>query len=65
MPHYAKFMKDILSKKKKIAEGVVNLTETCSEVMQRSLLVIMQDPGSFTIPCTIGKHCVTLELASI
>ena len=30
MPHYAKFMKDILSKKRKIAkEGLVNLIGTC------------------------------------
>ena len=57
MPHYAKFMKDILSRKKKITEeGVVNLTATCTTVFQRSLLVKMQDPGSFTIPCTIGNY---------
>ena len=55
MPHYAKFMKDILSRKKKIAEGVVNLIATYSTVIQRSLLVKMQDPGSFTIPYTIGS----------
>ena len=35
MPHYAKFMKDVLRKKKKIVEeGVVNLTATCSAVIQ-------------------------------
>ena len=34
MPNYAKFMKDILSKKRKFAEeGVVNLTATCSAVI--------------------------------
>ena len=56
MPHYAKFMKDILRKKKKIVkEGVVNLTATCSAVIQRSLTIKMQDPSSFTIPCTIGN----------
>ena len=37
MPHYAKFMKDILSRKRKIAEEVVNLTVTCNAVIQRSL----------------------------
>ena len=38
MPNYAKFLKEILSKKKKIAdEGIVNLTATCSAVIQRSL----------------------------
>ena len=57
MPNYAKFLKDILSKKKKIAnEGVVSLTATYSVVIQKSLPVKMKDPGSFTIPCTIGKY---------
>ena len=56
MPHYAKFMKDILSRKRKIAEeGIVSLTATCSAVIQKSLPEIMQDPGSFTIPCKIGN----------
>ena len=56
MPNYAKFLKDILSKKRKFAEnGVVNLTATCSAVIQKSLLEKMQDPSSFTIPCTIGN----------
>ena len=55
MPYYAKFMKDILSRKGKFAEErVVNLTATCSAVIQRTLPMKMQDPGSFTIPCTIG-----------
>ena len=54
MPHHAKLMKDILSRKRKIVEeGVVNLIATCSAVIQRSLPVKMQDPSNFTIPCTI------------
>ena len=57
IPNYAKFFKEILSKKKKIAEeGVVNLIATCSVVIQRSLPAKMKDPGSFTIPCLIGKY---------
>ena len=57
MPNYAKFMKDILNRKKKIAEeGIVNLTATCSAVIQRSLPAKMKDPGSFTIPCSIRKY---------
>ena len=55
MPLYAKFLKEILSKKKKISEeGVVNLTDACSAVIQKKLPEKMRDPGSFTIPCTIG-----------
>ena len=57
MPNYAKFLKDILNKKKKIVEeGIVNLTATCSAIIQRSLPAKMKDPGSFTIPFSIGKY---------
>ena len=56
IPHYTKFMKNILSRKRKnVEEGVVNQTTTYSVVIQRSLPEKMQDPGSFTIPCTIGN----------
>ena len=56
MPLYAKFLKDILSKKRKIAEeGIVNLTATCSAVIKRGLPEKIKDPGSFIIPYTIGE----------
>ena len=56
MPLYAKFMKEILSKKRRIAEeGVVNLTATCCAVIKKNLPEKMKDPGSFTIPCVIGE----------
>ena len=56
MPNYAKFLKDILSKKRKfVEEEVVNLIATCSTVIQRSLPEKMQDLSNFTIPCTIGN----------
>ena len=56
MPPYAKFMKDILSNKRRFAEeGVVSLTTTCNAVIKRSFPLKMQDPGCFTIPCTIGN----------
>ena len=55
MPLYAKFLKDMLSKKRKIVEEeIVNLTTTCSAVMKKELPEKMKDPGSFTIPCIIG-----------
>ena len=56
MPLYAKFLKDILSKKRKIAEeGIVNLISNCSAVIKRGLPEKIKDPGSFTIPCTIEE----------
>ena len=57
MPLYAKFLKEILSKKRKIAEeGTINLTTTCSAIIQQKLPAKMKDPGSFTITCSIRKY---------
>ena len=57
MPNYAKFLKEILSKKRKIVEeGIMNLTATCSEVIQQKLPEKMKDTGNFTIPRSIGKY---------
>ena len=56
MPSYAKFMKGILSRKLKLEElETVALTEECSAVLQQKLPPKLKDPGSFTIPCTIGN----------
>ena len=56
MPLYAKFLKEPLSKKRRIAEeGVVHLTATCNAVIKKTLPEKMKDPGSFTIPCVIGE----------
>ena len=56
MPLYAKFLKEPLSKKRRIAEeGVVHLTATCNVVIKKTLPEKMKDPGSFTIPCVIGE----------
>ena len=57
IPNYAKILKEILSKKRKIVEeGIVNMTVTCSAVIQQKLPAKMKDPGNFTIPCSIGKY---------
>ncbi|XP_062102905.1 uncharacterized protein LOC133813888 [Humulus lupulus] len=56
MPRYVKFMKEIMSKKRKMEDyETVALTEECSAILQRKLPQKFRDPGSFTIPCTIGK----------
>ena len=56
MPSYVKFMKDILSKKRRLSNfETVNLTKECSAILQRKLLQKLKDPGNFTIPCTIGN----------
>ncbi|XP_058775049.1 uncharacterized protein LOC131649295 [Vicia villosa] len=56
MPTYAKFMKDIISKKRTIDSDPIILTETCSAILQgMKIPVKKKDRGSVTIPCTIGK----------
>ncbi|XP_058725613.1 uncharacterized protein LOC131596895 [Vicia villosa] len=57
MPTYAKFMKDIISKKRIIESDPIILTETCSAILQgMKILVKKKDRGSVTIPCTIGDR---------
>ncbi|XP_070041480.1 uncharacterized protein [Nicotiana tomentosiformis] len=55
MPAYAKFLKEILTKKIKIEETlVVKLIDHCSAILQNKLPQKCEDPGSFTIPCSLG-----------
>ncbi|CAL1411480.1 unnamed protein product [Linum trigynum] len=56
MPKYAKFMKDLLTNKRKLGElSTVMLNEECSAILQNKLPEKRKDPGSFTIPCMIGS----------
>ncbi|KAI3469034.1 hypothetical protein Pfo_025697 [Paulownia fortunei] len=56
MPNYAKFMKNVMSRKKRLVEfEIVNLTEECSAILQKKLPQKLKDPGSFTISYTIGE----------
>ncbi|XP_050125700.1 uncharacterized protein LOC126602938 [Malus sylvestris] len=56
IPSYAKFLKDVCTKKKKLVdfENVI-LTEQCNAVLLQKLPPKKKDPGSFTISCTIGN----------
>jgi Aspartyl protease len=56
MPSYAKFLKEILSNKKKFEEcETVALTVDCSALLLNQLPPKMKDLGSFTLPCSIGN----------
>ena len=66
MPSYVKFMKDILSKKRRLSNfKTVNLTKECSVILQRKLPQKLKDPGSFTIPCTIGNSIFERALRDV
>ncbi|CAN6583278.1 unnamed protein product [Malus baccata var. baccata] len=68
IPSYAKFLKELCSKKKKFLEyEKVILTEQCSDALLHKLPPKKKDPGSFTISCTIGSldfHKVLIDLGA-
>ncbi|KAJ9544693.1 hypothetical protein OSB04_024400 [Centaurea solstitialis] len=66
MPSYAKFLKDIISNKRKIEEqATVALTEECSAIIQNKLPQKLKDPGSFTIPVHIGNSDFSRALCDL
>ena len=66
MPSYVKFMKDILSRKRRLSEfETVNLTEEYSAILQWKLPQKLKDPGRFTIPCKIGNSVFERALCDL
>ncbi|XP_070036930.1 uncharacterized protein [Nicotiana tomentosiformis] len=57
MHAYAKFLKKILSSKRKLEETkVVKLNAHCSAILQNNIPQKCRDTGSFTIPCSLGSE---------
>ena len=66
MPSYVKFMKDILSKKRRLEEyETVALSQDCSAILTNRLPPKLKDPGSFTIPCVFGSHYFSKALCDL
>ncbi|XP_070014959.1 uncharacterized protein [Nicotiana sylvestris] len=66
MPGYAKMMKDLMSRKFDFQDlATVTLTQTCSAVVTRPIAEKLSDPGSFTIPCTIGDFSFAKALCDL
>ncbi|XP_070019610.1 uncharacterized protein [Nicotiana sylvestris] len=66
MPGCAKTMKDLMSRKFDFQDlSTVTLTQTCSAVVTRPMAQKMSDPGSFTIPCTIGSYVFAKALRDL
>eukprot|EP00257_Ricinus_communis_P015624 XP_015573582.1 uncharacterized protein LOC107261124 [Ricinus communis] len=66
MPKYARFLKEILSNKRKLEDlGLVTLNKECSAILQNKLPVKRRDLGSFTIPCIIVDLHISDVLADL
>ncbi|XP_016456299.1 uncharacterized protein LOC107780281 [Nicotiana tabacum] len=66
MSGYAKIMKNLMSRKFDFQDlATVTLTRTCSAVVTRPIAEKLFDPGSFTIPCTIGNFAFAKALCDL
>uniref|UniRef100_A0A1S4AUZ6 Aspartic peptidase DDI1-type domain-containing protein n=1 Tax=Nicotiana tabacum TaxID=4097 RepID=A0A1S4AUZ6_TOBAC len=66
MTGYAKMMKDLMSQKFDFQDlSTVTLTQTCNAVVTKPMAQKMSNPGSFTIPCTIGSYAFVKVLCDL
>ncbi|XP_049373329.1 uncharacterized protein LOC125838305 [Solanum verrucosum] len=53
MPGYAKFMKELITKKMSLEYETIEV-HSCNVIMTNESITKREDPGAFTIACTIG-----------
>jgi len=65
MPLYAKFLKEIFSKKRTIEHNeTINLTRESSAIIKK-IPPKLGDPGSFFIPCVIGSETIDKAMCDL
>ncbi|XP_059295545.1 uncharacterized protein LOC132048878 [Lycium ferocissimum] len=62
MPDFAKYLKDLLTKKKMVQHETVSLTHTVSSIISTTTVQKKGDPGAFPIPCSARHHDVARTL---
>lgn len=66
IPVYAKFMKDLLTGRRKPKDDEnISLSENCSAILQSKLPPKLKYPGALTIPCTTWKVSVGRALCDL
>ncbi|XP_074314327.1 uncharacterized protein LOC141649539 [Silene latifolia] len=66
MPLYTKFLKDALTKKRSIGgDDLVSLRGEYSAILLNPIPEKLQDPGSFSIPCTVGNVSIKRALCDL
>ena len=66
MPKCAKCLKDIISNKRKWDDHeTIPMNEECSAAIRNKLFLKLKDPGSITIPCTIGNEFIGRSLCDL
>ncbi|KAK4729660.1 hypothetical protein R3W88_022648 [Solanum pinnatisectum] len=54
MSGYAKFMKELVTKKRSLEYETIEVPHSCSAIMTNESITKREDLGAFTIPCIIG-----------
>ncbi|KAK4729781.1 hypothetical protein R3W88_022769 [Solanum pinnatisectum] len=54
MPGYTKFIKELVAKKMSLEYETIEVPHSYSAIMTNESITKREDPGTFTIPCTIG-----------
>jgi len=66
MPTYARFLKELLTKTRKFREHeTVELEAGCNAIIQKVIRQKSCDPGSFTLPITMGNLYVGKALLNL
>ncbi|XP_016195377.1 uncharacterized protein LOC107636372 [Arachis ipaensis] len=66
MPLYAKFLKELINKKRSWQENeTILLTEECRALIQKGLPPKLEDPGSFFLPCAIGSMTINKAMCDL
>ncbi|XP_020970210.1 uncharacterized protein LOC110268413 [Arachis ipaensis] len=66
MPLYAKFLKELINRKRSwLEKETVLLTEECSALIRKGLPPKLEDPGSFFLPCTLGNLLINKGMCDL
>ncbi|XP_015167699.1 uncharacterized protein [Solanum tuberosum] len=65
MPGYAKFMKELVTKKRILDFETIEISHSCSEIMTNERIIKKKDPGAFTIPFTISMIKLSKALCDL
>ncbi|XP_074300794.1 uncharacterized protein LOC141632114 [Silene latifolia] len=65
-PHYTNFLAEVTSKKESIDDHeLVVSKEECSSVVSSKVPIKLDDPGNFSITCTVGNQKVDNALCDL
>ncbi|XP_049352547.1 uncharacterized protein LOC125816945 [Solanum verrucosum] len=65
MPGYAKFMKELVTKKRSLEYEMIEVPHSCSAIMTNDSITKREYPRAFIIPCTIGMFQFSIALCDL